>query len=156
MIVMWIDVGAKGALVIKDTESNQYLLRCTHEFLSFKYSHNRIRSLILQYCIGLMVIWEAMGSKHTVKKHSKFYWIIELIWEETNTPVVYCMDNSARRIVLSWSNYESQTEMTKKGTPRVLTWKEAKQWVMNHFNEPRSDVADAMLFIEWYIQSINK
>ena len=153
MIICWIDVGAKWALVIKGATCN---------YNSYRFSFNQwmqeaykfLTEKIQKYEPLVIVIGEAMWAKATVKQHSKYYWIIELIAEQNKIQVIYCNDLQARKSVLQWSHYHSLTEKTKAWTFKVLTWKEAKQWVMNHFKEADSDIADAKLFCEWYINNI--
>jgi len=81
MKIVSIDVGAKGAFTVYDTEKQCY--RVVEE-LSFKKSmydiYERFSRLIR--AIGsdtVIIIGEAMGMKRTIKTHSKFYAVIELV-----------------------------------------------------------------------------
>lgn len=157
MVICWIDVGAKGAIVIKNTKFPSYITH-KHSFSKWMVTTYSFITWFFKWLSDnkpdVIIIGEAMWMKATVKMHSKYYWIIELIAEQMNIPVIYCNDLQTRKAVLIWPNYYSSTEKTKAWSYKVLTWKQAKQWVMNHFKETDSDIADAKLFIEWYLKAI--
>lgn len=135
MKIVGIDVGKKGAVAVLDLDSGEYIKK---EQLSFFDSMSEIYTYFVKLFRELndeiiVVIGEAFGQRVVVKKHSKFYGVIEMACELSKTELYYVSDSTARAAVLG------------KGNGRK------KEMVKEFFNEPDQDEADAMLFCRYFV-----
>lgn len=136
MNILSIDVGAKGGVIIYDTDTKEVLHRSTISFSKSMVSIYEYLNNISQE-ISVIVIGEAMGQRAVVKKHSKFYGVIELWAEYKSIPVVYLNDMHCRCVVLGKGNGNK------------------KEMVHEKYKEQTPDLSDARLFIDAYLIDIN-
>jgi len=134
MKIIGIDVGKKGAVVVQDLESKKYTVEDT---VSFDNSMKDIYEYFEQLFFDLKdekvaVIGEAFGQRVVVKKHSKFYGVIELVCELTGTELYYISDSKARASVLGQGNGRR------------------KDLVHEKYKGETPDISDAMLFIQFF------
>lgn len=136
MKILSLDVGKKGGVVIFDTDKREYELE---DLFSFHDSMLKVKEylsgVMLKYKPALIVIGEAFGQRAVVKKHSKFYGVIELVAEINDTAVIYYNDVSCRAVVLGKGNGRDKEMVWLKAYPLSET----------------QDIADAKLFIDKYL-----
>jgi len=156
MKIIWIDVGKKGGIAVYDTAVSSFVLEETFSFSNnvvktdvlsdwkdSKWRKKKIRninaiSVYMYLCSiieknSIVLIGEAMGQAMTVKVHSKFYWIIELVAQQKDSLTIYVNDNSVRKVVL-WPWNGNKKEMTHE----VFKW-------------ATPDISDAKSFVDWYL-----
>lgn len=143
--IVGIDVGKKGAYVVCDVESRIFFKK---QILSFdtslldiyKHFEALIETLHAEgYGNILFIVGEAFGMRRTVKKHSKFYGVIEMLCEEKSIQLNYESDSTCRAAVLG------------KGNGRN------KAMVHIKFKGETPDISDSMLFVEYQLtQLINE
>jgi len=147
--VIWIDVGTKGGVVVYDNDIiNNFIHTDTPSFSNSKKDKSLINGLEIEKYFNdifknhpkpiVGVIWEAFWQRVVVKKHSKFYGIIEKCAEEHWVEIVYVTDNSCRSLVL-WKGNGNNKDMVHL----LYQWK-------------TPDVSDAMLFVDWYLLKTNQ
>lgn len=136
MTILSLDIGKKGAYIIYDTESKEFLCKNVYSFDSLLNFFNLLQELNTEYAFDLIIIGEAFGQRSVVKRHSKFYGIAELFAEMNDKTVVYVSDMTARCTVLG------------KGHGRD------KEAVHKKYKEETGDVSDCRLFIDYYLSSI--
>ena len=138
MVIMSLDIGKKGAIVIYDTDKIMYLLKQEYSFDSLFKTYEYLKVLIVSKNIDLVVIGEAFGHRCVVKAHSKFYGVVECLVERFDRTVYYLTDRSARCVVLGKGNGNK------------------KEKVQEYYKEATPDVSDACLFISAYLLQIGE
>lgn len=161
--IIGIDVGAKGGIAVFDTCKD-----CWIQLDSPSFANKKNNKLLIEYRKGVFsnktkplinaeeiydyffdlflgkssnavaVIGEAFGQARVVKKHSKFYGIIEMVCAELQIRLSYVTDNSARLVVLGKGNGKR------------------KDLVHEKYKADTPDISDAMLFVDWFIATYNK
>lgn len=140
--IIGIDVGSKGGVAVYKTREKKFIFTDTPSFCNSKKDKSLINGLFIENYFNelfklsgtiIAVIGEAFGQRAVVKKHSKFYGIIEKCCEEHKVILLYVTDNSARLAVLG------------KGNGRN------KEMVHEKYKGKTPDVSDAMLFVDWYL-----
>lgn len=115
-----------------------YILKEIYSFDdSMKRVYTDLSRFITTKCEGdevLIVIGEAFGQRAVVKKHSKFYGVIEMVAEELRATVMYITDSTARAEVLG------------KGQGRN------KAAVHEKYGEETADLSDCCLFIDYVLK----
>ncbi len=158
--IIWIDIGEKWGIAVYDTTKWKWCHLSSPSFKNLTVRTNVIKDVLdskkkqkkvkninwmevrdflnpLFRTDSVIIIWEAMWMRSTVKLHSKFYWVIELLAEERNIPVVYVTDNTVRKIVL-W-----------KGNGRK------KEMIHEKYQAETEDISDAMSFVDWFLLTTN-
>ena len=137
MIVLSLDIGKKGGVVIYDYYSKEYILKETFSFNnSYKDVYDYLNILRDKYFTNkkvVIVIGEAFGQRVVVKKHSKFYGVIELFSEMFDYNVVYYNDVHCRSVILGKGNGQK------------------KDMVQEKYKEATPDISDARLFLDTFL-----
>lgn len=135
--ILSLDIGKKGGIVLYDNFNEKYLLKEKYNFESLYFTFQKLHELNNEFHFNVIIIGEAFGQRAVVKKHSKFYGVIELWAEMNNKQVIYVSDMTARCLVLG------------RGFGRN------KKAVHEKYKEEDENVSDAVLFSEWYLQNIS-
>jgi Holliday junction resolvasome RuvABC endonuclease subunit len=143
-VIVAIDVGKKGAYTIYDIQLKDYLEK---KDLSFDNSYVDIYKEFYSVIKGLkaagygnilLIIGEAFGQRKVVKKHSKFYGVIELVCESEKLQLNYESDSTCRAAILG------------KGNGRN------KEMVHELFKGKTPDISDCMLFTNYQLMQLNE
>lgn len=136
MTILSLDIGKKGGVVIwKDGFIHEEVFSFADSMLDV---YRKLFDLLTVWDFDLIVIGEAMGQRCVVKKHSKFYGVIEYFAEKYSKYVVYYNDVSCRARVLGKGNGKR------------------KDMVMERYPDSLSpDTADAKLFIDNHLTKQN-
>jgi len=129
MTILSLDIGKKGGVVIwKDKFIHEEIFSFAD---SMKDVYDYLVELNVMWGFDLIVIGEVFGQRVVVKKHSKFYGVVELFAENYNKYVIYYNDVSCRARVLGKGNGKRK-DMVVERYPDSLS----------------PDTADAKLFID--------
>ena len=96
--------------------------------------------MVEKYEPCIILVGEAFGQRQVVKKHSKFYGVIELLAEQKDIQVIYFNDVSCRATVLGKGCGHKKYLVFERAYPDSLS----------------PDTADAKLFIDKYLIEIGE
>lgn len=142
--IVAIDVGKKGAYTVYFVEEKQYLVKKVFSFdASLCDVYKEFTDLVdglwdRQFGNILFIIGEAFGQRVVVKKHSKFYGVIEMVCEENKIQLNYESDSTCRAAVLG------------KGNGR------RKDLVHEKYKGETPDISDCMLFTSYQLLQLNE
>lgn len=142
--IVAIDVGKKGAYTVYDIDTKEYLSQVELTFdkslcdihKEFKLVINWLRQK--EYGDIVFVIGEAFGQRVVVKKHSKFYGVIELLCEEAKIELIYVSDSTCRAKVLGTGNGRNKAMVHEKyqcATPDLSDCHLFTDWLLTRLDE---------------------
>jgi hypothetical protein len=142
--IVAIDVGKIGAYTVYDIENKTYI---KERELSFDSSmveiYIRFSQVIEElhengYGSVVFIVGEAFGQRVVVKKHSKFYGVIELVCEKEKIELRYVSDSTCRAVVLG------------------IGFGRNKPAVHEKYRCATPDISDCHLFTDWFLIQINE
>jgi Holliday junction resolvasome RuvABC endonuclease subunit len=133
LVILAVDLGKTCGVAVAINGDVEFTTSYKHERLEDLWVF--VKDLVDRWRPNLILIPYPTRFYRVIMSHSKMMGVIELIAEKKDIQVIEVQDATCKKVVL--------------GNGRAK-----KDAIMAHFNEENEHIADARLFIAWYLKSI--